>query len=122
MTEDLSIFLDEAKELLDEIEHNLMAAEKRPEDWSSLIGVAFGSIHTIKGNSLYLELNDLAQCCQKIESFLAQEDRSPRLPKQEEFDILFQFIDIMRDYFLALSDEEDMEEQNKKLSEWLAKI
>ena len=120
MSDELDVFREEALELIDSIEQNLMVAEKRPENWEDPISVIFGAIHTIKGNSLYLNLDVLSLCCQKLESLLADEDRNPRLPSPEEFDVLFQSVDVLRAYCSVLGDVDDLDEANTMLIRWLA--
>lgn len=119
MDEDLDIFIEEGIDLLDEIERNLMSAEKRGEDWMEAIKVAFGAIHTIKGNSLYLNLNLLSHCCQKAESILADENRTLRLPSHNEFDVLLEFVDLIRNYFEGIKEGKDLESLDVNLKSWL---
>ena len=121
MDEDLDLFLEEATDLLSDIENNLMFAEKGTVKWEEPIKVAFGAIHTIKGNSLYLNLKALSMCCQKVESILANEDRTSRLPNQSEFDILLEFVDLVRDYFVIIQEEQSLIGSDKKLISWLNK-
>ncbi len=119
MSEDLNLFIEEAVELLDEIERNVMLVEKQQNNWEEPIKIIFGAIHTIKGNSLYLNLDALSRCCQQVESILADKNRSLRLPDQADFDTLFQFIDLTRDYCMLLSEKDDLEGLDGKLTRWL---
>ena len=119
MDEDLDIFIEEGFDLLDEIEKNLMLAEKGESHWREAIKIAFGAIHTIKGNSLYLNLNLLSRCCQKVESILADETRTPQLPSQNEFDLLLEFVDLIRDYFEDIKEGKDLKSLDAALINWL---
>ncbi len=119
--EDLELFIDEARELIGEVEENVLRIEQKRTEWSEPVHIMFGAIHTIKGNSLYLGLELLSQCCQRIETILADEDRALELPSPEEFEIIYQFIDLVRMYFVELESCGKSEESDFKLREWLDK-
>lgn len=119
MDNDLRSFLIESMELINRVEELLLSAEAQKENGLRDIINAFGNIHSIKGNAMYLNFSVLIAGCQKAENFLSKADRSPRIPSEEEFDLLFKFVDAVRDLFKNLEIEVPLESAQERLSQWL---
>ncbi len=60
-------FIEEAHELLSELENALLELEETPEDMD-LIGKAFRSMHTIKGSGAMFGFDDIAEFTHQIET------------------------------------------------------
>ncbi len=97
MDDDVQLFVEESKELLSQVESILLKSEKHRDDESMLVD-AFGAIHTIKGNSMYLNLDVLIKVCKRAESIFVDENRAPRLINDKEYDLLFKFVDLLQRY------------------------
>ncbi|NPV81879.1 MAG: hypothetical protein HPY52_16735 [Firmicutes bacterium] len=72
MIEDQEIikeFIAEAEEHLRSFEENLLRLEQSPEDLN-LVKEMFRSAHTLKGNSAYMGLEEMAALCHEIENML----------------------------------------------------
>ena len=105
--EELELFIDEVRDLLNEMELSFLSAENSNESWQEAMLNAFRGMHTIKANSMYLDYEKVSRCCHLAEGFLANEDHSPRRPEPEEFEILLNFVDCMNHFIeeLGLSGE-----------------
>ena len=64
-------FLEEAQELLQEIEESLLLLEEDPVD-QNVIQRLFGSAHTLKGGAAMVGLSDLANHAHEFEAILSQ--------------------------------------------------
>jgi two-component system, chemotaxis family, sensor kinase CheA len=62
-----SVFFDEANELLDNLEGNLLALEKEPAN-QELVGAVFRAMHTIKGSAGMFGYNDVASFTHELEN------------------------------------------------------
>ena len=60
-------FLEEARELLQELTHALLELEQRPED-QALLDTAFRSLHTIKGSGNMFDFRALVQFAHALET------------------------------------------------------
>ncbi|MFP4474489.1 MAG: Hpt domain-containing protein [Desulfatibacillaceae bacterium] len=73
MTDDMRIhkqaFLEEAAELLAELESSLLEWENRPED-SALVGRVFRATHTIKGSGAMFGCDDISSFAREVETLL----------------------------------------------------
>lgn len=69
LNEEVRIFLVESYELIERIEGELVELEKSPDN-ADLIKSIFRSVHTIKGNSGFLNLTTLETICHRGEALL----------------------------------------------------
>lgn len=65
-----SVFLDEAKDLLDNLEEQILTLESNPEDKES-IGAIFRAIHTIKGSASMFGFKAVSEFAHEVESTLS---------------------------------------------------
>ncbi len=66
-----SVFFDEANELLDNLEEQLLALSDNPSD-SETISAVFRAMHTIKGSAAMFGFNDISSVTHEIESAMDQ--------------------------------------------------
>ena len=64
-----SVFFDEANELLDNLEEQLLTLEKNPTD-TETIGAVFRAMHTIKGSAAMFSYNHISTFAHEVESTL----------------------------------------------------
>lgn len=83
----LANFLDEAEELLLAIDKEFVDLEEDPENLE-IINAIFRPIHTMKGNSSFLELNDVTSLTHELETLLDH-------LRKEELTIAHHIIDVM---------------------------
>ncbi len=88
-------FREEARELLLELESNLLEMNERPED-GGLVGHVFRALHTIKGSGAMFGFEDLAGFTHNLESAF-DEVRKGRLPVTPELvDLTLSALDQIR--------------------------
>src|SRR5271157_5840724 len=61
------VFIEEANELLAELENSLLALEERPDD-TELIGRVFRAMHTIKGSGAMFGFDSIAKFTHEVET------------------------------------------------------
>ena len=66
-----SVFLEEANELLDNLEEQLLTLEENPTD-SETISAVFRAMHTIKGSSAMFGFNAISEFTHEAESAMDQ--------------------------------------------------
>lgn len=88
-------FVIEARELMDQLEQDLLALEKSPTE-KELIESAFRAMHSIKGNAGLLGLQDIQSVCHRAESFLDEARNGQRNPKPENFNFILEVFDFVR--------------------------
>lgn len=66
-----SVFFDEANELLDNLESQLLILETNPSD-SETISAVFRAMHTIKGSAAMFGFNDISSFTHEVESAMDQ--------------------------------------------------
>ena len=88
-------FIDESRELMENIGRELVELEKHPSD-EEVINTVFRSMHTLKGNAGFMGLTSLADLAHRMESVLGKlRDKSfPYFP--EINDTLFMGLDTAR--------------------------
>ncbi len=87
-------FADETRELLDQLEQDLMALEKNPEDMERLNNV-FRALHTIKGNAGFLGFTDISQLCHKAENIFEAAREQTILLEERQISLMLQIIDFI---------------------------
>lgn len=66
-----SVFFEEANELLDNLEEQLLSLEQNPSDLET-IGAVFRAMHTIKGSSAMFGFNSISEFTHEVESAMDQ--------------------------------------------------
>ncbi len=99
-SDEVKIFLVEAFENLDLVEQHLVELETSPTN-DALLQTVFRLVHTIKGNSGFLELRRLELLCHRAESLLDRLRSKSLSLTDDTVSALLQFVDTTR----ALLDE-----------------
>ena len=92
MSDLLDQFLDEARELLQEVNAGLLALEEAPER-SDLLDDLFRSVHTLKGSSALFDLAPLTELLHAGEDVLGRLRQEAGPPEPAVLDALFQALD-----------------------------
>ncbi|RLB24251.1 MAG: hypothetical protein DRG76_01955 [Deltaproteobacteria bacterium] len=101
-------FIAEALEHLDGIDNNLFQYEKNPND-TELIDSIFRAIHSVKGASGFLGLQDINKLAHRLETLLDQLRKEERTPDNETMDVLFSGCDLLRTLIEEVSKAVDEE-------------
>ncbi len=88
-------FVAESLEHLDGIDQQLMEYEQNPDD-SSVIDGIFRAIHSIKGSSGFLNLDDINKLSHRLETLLDHLRKGEKSVSPEIMDVLFQGCDLLR--------------------------
>ncbi len=95
MEEIIKEFVLEARELIEGVEQNLITLEKNPGD-REVLNEIFRSIHTIKGASGFLALEEVIEVTHSAEDLL-NELRNGRIPLTTDImDILLEVVDVIK--------------------------
>ncbi len=94
-----SVFFEEANELLDNLEEQLLTLEEHPDD-TETISAVFRAMHTIKGSSAMFGFNDISSFTHEAESAMDQVRNGFVPVKHELIDLLLK----ARDHIHALLD------------------
>ncbi len=87
-------FAQESRELLDQLEQDLLALEKNPQE-TEILNRVFRTLHTIKGNAGFLGFGDIHEICHKAESIF-DAARTARIVLQErQISLMLQIIDFI---------------------------
>lgn len=98
-----SVFLDEASELLENLEEQLLTLESNPTDMET-IGAVFRAMHTIKGSSAMFGFNAVSEFTHEVESAMDQVRNGIMPVTNELIDLMLKARDHIRDMLDAGSD------------------
>jgi|GEM_PF-71855 len=90
------IFLEEADELLQDLNKNLLDLEKNPED-AEIINNIFRAAHSLKSSAAFVGLNDLSDLAHKMENLLQGIRDKTNLITDDVVDIIFKCFDAIND-------------------------
>ena len=102
MEELLQDFLQEAGELLSQVDNKLVDLEKRPDD-HDLLNDIFRGFHTIKGGAGFLNVENLVSLCHRTENLFDKLRNGELHLSAELMDIILAATATVRDMFAALS-------------------
>ena len=108
-------FMIEANELISQLDADLVAIEKKPDD-SDLLNRIFRAAHTIKGTSGFLGFDDLSSLTHKIEDVLNKLRKGVLKLSAEMMDTLLECVDYLKDML------QDISEQGKEVPRDLTAI
>lgn len=91
-----SVFLDEASELLENLEEQLLTLESNPTDMET-IGAVFRAMHTIKGSSAMFGFNAVSEFTHEVESAMDQVRNGIVPVTNELIDLMLKARDHIRD-------------------------
>lgn len=98
-----SVFLDEASELLENLEEQLLTLESNPTDMET-IGAVFRAMHTIKGSSAMFGFNAVSEFTHEVESAMDQVRNGIVPVTNELIDLMLKARDHIRDMLDAGAD------------------
>lgn len=90
----LPMFIEEAKEHLQEMNTAFLKLEKNPEDMDSL-NRSFRAAHTLKGMAATLEFRKLSNFCHEIEDVLDLIRKKEKSCSSQVMDLLFSSLDVL---------------------------
>ena len=99
-------FIAESLEHLDGIDSNLFEYEKNPNS-ADLIDSIFRAIHSVKGTSGFLGLEEINKLAHRLETLLDQLRKGKRSPSNEIMDALFSGCDLLRTLIEGVSHQLD---------------
>lgn len=102
----LKDFFDEAFEMLERLEQNILILEKDHHNKNAIQEI-FRAIHTLKGSAGAVELNDAVKYAHKFEDLLDLIRNDKIEIDYETIDILLKGIDIVKELINAASDEKE---------------
>lgn len=102
-------FFQEADDILEGIDHDLMDLENDPEN-SELLNGIFRNMHTLKGSSGIFEFHTLERFAHIQEDLLDYLRSEGMAPTKEMLDILFDCLDVTRAILALLKEGEDVDD------------
>lgn len=94
MEELVQVFLEESREILQQLENDLLEMEKNPED-SELIKRIFRGAHTIKGSAGLTGLDAISTLAHRLEDVFDQVRSTGEPMSRECFDTVFRSMDML---------------------------
>jgi two-component system chemotaxis sensor kinase CheA len=94
------VFMVEAREHLDAMEHGLMALEHDPDD-PETIATIFRGAHTVKGGALSMGLDGLGELAHSVESLLERIRSGSLNPMPNHITLLLRSVDALRSELAA---------------------
>lgn len=94
MEELVQVFLEESREILQQLENDLLEMERRPDDLE-IIKRVFRAAHTIKGSAGLTGLDGISSLAHRMEDVLDQVRATGEPMSKDCFDIVFQSMDML---------------------------
>lgn len=118
----LQSFREEADELLNQMEHSLLALEGQPEN-RELVSSVFRVAHTLKGNASLLEFKTVAHALHSLEDLLHLLRSGAIAVTPDIINLLLQSVDILRQITKrTLADEDSLLPAHEKFFSHLAQM
>ncbi|MEL7473434.1 MAG: chemotaxis protein CheA, partial [Planctomycetota bacterium] len=117
----LQDFLTECGELLESLEHDLMALEATPND-ADLLNTVFRALHTIKGSASFLTLTQLVSVTHAAETALNAARNGRLSVDRTVMDLLLEAVDLVREHFAQIQAGEPLSEPDAKLIAELTRL
>jgi two-component system chemotaxis sensor kinase CheA len=121
MQEIIQDFIVETKELIENLDRDLVALEKTAtdEDSKELLNSIFRAAHTIKGASGFLGFTQLVDTCHKTETLFNKLRHGEKEVSPHVMDVILEAVDIIK---ILLSKVENKDEDEYPLEEILGKL
>ncbi len=100
--EDRDTFLQEANDLLEKINGDLLKIEKKPED-PALLNNLYRNIHTLKGSAQIMQFNKIGTMAHQIEDFLAEVRNGMKVINSDTIDPVFRAVDEIQTMIKSIS-------------------
>jgi len=104
-------FLEEAEELLDQLNLNLIQLETDPDD-EELLGDIFRNVHTLKGSSAFVELNDIRRVAGLMEKKMKEVIKGSYTISAGIIEIFYKGLDVLTE-LLAESDQSEKDSKSQ---------
>lgn len=114
-------FYQEAREILDQVNEDILRAEQEPEN-EELLNSIFRGVHTIKGSAGGFELDELSQFAHHLEGILNQVRDGRIVLSSELVDLVLKGLDSMTAMILAYEQGEPVEEDSALVQELISFI
>ena len=103
------IFVNDFEEQIETLYTNLITLDKDPTNIEA-INEIFRAVHTIKGETSMVGLNELAELAHLVENVLQLLRENPSLTNKKIIDALFSFHTLLQQYDKAIVDDEPLED------------
>ncbi len=113
------IFLEEADELLQDLNKNLLALEKSPDD-EDIINNIFRAAHSLKSSAAFVGLNDLSDLAHKMENLLQGIRDKTNSVTPEVVDVIFKCFDVISEVIEMVSSGNEPTRDLKPLIEQIS--
>jgi len=104
----LQDFLLESREIVDELDQQLVALERNPDD-AELLSAIFRGFHTIKGGAGFLDIAPMVTLCHEAEELFNQLRHGDRRVSPELMDASLAALDSVKTMFSTLESARDAE-------------
>jgi len=119
--EQIEIFKEETRELLEELESSMLKLEKNRED-EALIAQIFRSLHTIKGSGAMFGFDDVSQFTHRVENIFDMLRKGKIEVTPELIDMGLSSLDIIRDMVKSDSGNIHLETRRNSLLETFSRF
>ncbi len=116
----LNDFLKEAEELLDQLNLNLIQLETAPDD-EVLLGDIKRNVHTLKGSSAFVELNDISRVAALMETKAQEAIKGDYEMSAGVIDLFYKGLDMLTE-LLAASDPTNTEAESIDIELLIAQL
>ncbi|ACJ75640.1 chemotaxis protein CheA [Thermosipho africanus TCF52B] len=119
----LSVFIDEVREYVQQLNDALLDLEKNPEDME-YINVAFRALHTLKGMAGTMGFENMAKLCHRMENYLDAVRSGKVSIDSDKLDYLFNGLDLIEKMLEKIASEgsEEIDEDVSGLVEIFEKL
>jgi two-component system chemotaxis sensor kinase CheA len=119
----LSVFIDEGREYVQQLNDALLDLEKNPEDME-YINVAFRALHTLKGMAGTMGFENMAKLCHRMENYLDAVRSGKVSIDSDKLDYLFNGLDLIEKMLEKIASEgsEEIDEDVSGLVEIFEKL
>ncbi len=115
------IFLEEADELLQELNKNLLVLERNPED-EEIINNIFRAAHSLKSSAAFVGLNDLSDLAHRMENLLQGIRDKTNSVTSEVVDVIFKCFDVISEVIELVASGVEPQQNLKPLQERINQV
>ncbi|MGR3178356.1 MAG: chemotaxis protein CheA [Candidatus Anammoxibacter sp.] len=101
----ISEFITESNENLDDLDSRLLNLEKNPDDKNDILNHVFRAIHTVKGGSGFLSLDEITTLSHKLENILSDLRNDVLQLTPDTLDVVLEGIDALKKLLEILAEE-----------------
>jgi two-component system, chemotaxis family, sensor kinase CheA len=116
-----SLFLSEASEHLNQMENMLVKVEKHDPD-PDAVHEMFRHLHSLKGMAASMGYDGMSRLAHRLEDLLAVHRQQGSVVSQEEVEILFKGLDVLRSQLKAAAEDKKVEEAPADLTSAILQV